>query len=208
MKATKQVVTISAIFAVLLVALITYTLGAFSEAANTVEPGSVDPLDTAGNTDSLVAAKSAVTSINVAEGTQKITYESGRVLERHVQVWKAKGDDRYRVRVTSLDDTGASEEVAYDGAGHQLVLVTGPGGDVEAFVVEGSEHFAVTGMNGAEEERSGGIVTSSVFLGLTGEVVYEVEGPVVQTEVDSDRLEIAIPEGVVVRDLEDYKSGL
>jgi hypothetical protein len=79
---------------------------------------------------------------------------------------------------------------------------------VEAFVVEGSEHFAVTGMNGAEEERSGGIVTSSVFLGLTGEVVYEVEGPVVQTEVDSDRLEIAIPEGVVVRDLEDYKSGL
>jgi hypothetical protein len=112
MKATKQVVTISAIFAVLLVALITYTLGAFSEAANTVEPGSVDPLDTAGNTDFLVAAKSAVTSINVAQGTQKITYESGRVLERHVQVWKAKGDDRYRVRVTSLDDTGASEEVA------------------------------------------------------------------------------------------------
>jgi len=70
-----------------------------------------------------------------------VTYHDGGTLERSVEAWVAE-DGRYRVLTTSLDGTGATEEVVFDGL-TQTAYVTDPGGRTSAVEGDYSTHFAI-----------------------------------------------------------------
>ncbi|GBE25756.1 hypothetical protein BMS3Bbin02_02045 [bacterium BMS3Bbin02] len=61
---------------------------------------------------------------------------------RSVEAWVAP-DGRYRVVMTSLDDTGASEEVTFDGV-TQLAYITDDAGTLKVMQGDSAAHFAVT----------------------------------------------------------------
>lgn len=135
-----------------------------------------------------------------ATGVQEAFDDRGNLtLSRNVTVWAAS-DGRYRVKTTSRDDSGASEEVAHDGQGHQLVLFTRPSGSQSAVRVDGNSHFAIDGLGADELRRSMGVVTSSSFTGDKGSISYYVVGAPEQIDGDASTLEIVIPEGVSIRD--------
>ena len=152
----------------------------------------------------LFQADQATGDVRHANGLLELDYgDDHGVLRRGVEVWVAD-DGRYRVHVASLDGSGAAEEVAYDGQGHQLVLVTDPGGYQKAFVVEGDKHFAITAMEAAEATLSDGLVTSAHVTTDVGSIDYTVDSINSASAAD---LELVIPEGVEVLDADQFASG-
>lgn len=116
-------------------------------------------------------------------------------LERSVDVWRSD-DGRYRVVVRSLDGTEATEEVEYDGRSEQLVLITGPSGEQSAYLVEGSEHFAIDDLRDSGSTKAGGLVTSSEINGVDGKALYATEAVTRLSGQDESKLSITLPDGV------------
>ena len=143
-----------------------------------------------------------LTTVQVSHGEGLQTYrdpEGNVTLQRSVSVWVSQ-DGRYRAKVQSLDGSGAAEEVSYDGAGTQLILITAPGGSQSALRVAGSEHFAIDGGRAQVSERLNNVVKSSVLAGDTGSIEYELTSPLVVEAMDSSILSVAVPDGVEVVD--------
>jgi len=164
--------------------------------------GAAAPSHEAGQSQFLVnsSARSSV-AINYAEGKQTLRmFESGSqspyTVERDVKVWLAD-DGRYRV-LTS-DASGASEDISYDGRGHQRVLITAPGGSQRALLLDGYQHFAVDGV-GVEAIKAGGLVVSDYDSGPDGDLTYKVTNAVVRTMSKTSELVVKIPRGVEILD--------
>ena len=132
-------------------------------------------------------------------GTQTITRD-GNTLTRRVDVWAAL-DGRYRVKTTSLDGSGDSEEIAYDGHGHQLAVIASQGEVQQAFVVENSKHFAISRTMGSRlysnSQYSGLLVKGSTNAGTLGSAQY-MAGQTSKHHGSSSILTIAIPKGIEV----------
>ena len=136
-------------------------------------------------------------------GVQEIRYPNGETLTRRVEAW-ITSDGRYRVKTTSQDGTQTSEEVAYDGHGTQLILYTDPAGRQQALSIENDTHFAVTGSAGATNRQ---LRDSMRTASNSGYMTYEA-GAVNQGSGSASSLNIAVPAGVEIKDLDDVTSPL
>lgn len=86
------------------------------------------------NNEPAVQVPGSTTEWYYTEGVFRVT-KNGSTFNWNVKVWSAP-DSRYRVITTSLDGSGISQEIAYDGYKDQHVVITGPGGHKDAFIVE------------------------------------------------------------------------
>ena len=154
-----------------------------------------------GSNTTFLAQTTGEVSWNHTVGVQRFRYPNGETLTRRVEAWMTP-DGRYRVKTTSLDGTHASEEVAYDGHGTQLILYTDPAGRQHALVIENDTHFAVTEPAGTTNRQ----LRNSTGIGLnsrnSGFMTYEA-GVINQSSGNASLLNINVPAGVEIKDLDD-----
>lgn len=131
-------------------------------------------------------------------GVQSFTYSNSETLTRRVEAW-ITSDGRYRVKTTSLDGTHASEEVAYDGLGTQLILYTDPAGSQQALVLKNDTHFAVTGSAGTTDRE---LRDSTRIASSGGSMTYKA-GAINQGSGKASLLTINVPTGVEIKSLDD-----
>lgn len=159
-----------------------------------------------GNNEPTVQVPEEITEWYYTKGALRLT-KNGSTFNWSVQVWSAP-DGRYRVITTSLDGSGTSQEVAYDGQENQHVVMTSPGGHKEVFTVENDSHFAVTGMSlGSTIKHEGTayenvLVKESSLTGSGGSASYTA-GTITSQKGDPSVLTVEIPEGLEVRNLDE-----
>ncbi len=133
------------------------------------------------------------------------TLEINTVEVRHVEVW-ASPDGRYRVRSTSVDGSGATEEIAHDGRGNQLVSIRiSNSAAPTAAVVQNRFHYAVTGLGNDNDVHHSGTPFESILvrestMQNSRAMRYAAGNAVVYQQGDSANLTVAIPDGVEVSD--------
>ncbi len=143
-----------------------------------------------------------VTEWYYTKGSQVIKSTVGTSY-RHIEVWTAS-DGRYRVMSTSLDGSGAYEEIAYDGEGNQLIkIVAGTEADPSFYSVKNDKHFAVTPATTGTHERYSGTAYDKLILkssGMTAGIhsARFTSGSVTQQKGDPSMLSVVVPEGTKV----------
>ena len=134
-----------------------------------------------------------------ATGIQEYRDSGGDLLLRRSVTVRLANTGAYWVHTESLDESGASETVAYDGAGAQEVLIKDPGGNLSAYSVDGSgPHFAITkpptgtsSFSSITDSSSASGERGSVSFGLTSEISAVTGSPA--------KLQLGLPAGVTLR---------
>ena len=158
------------------------------------------------NNEPAVQVPGETTEWYYTEGVFRVT-KNGSTFNWNVKVWSAP-DGRYRVITTSLDGSGVSQEVAYDGHKNQHVVIASPGGHKDAFIVENDSHFAVTGMSlGSTTKYEGTVyenflVNETSLTGSGGSASYTA-GTITSHRGDPSVLTVEIPDGLEVRNLDE-----
>lgn len=121
-----------------------------------------------------------------------------------MEVWAAP-DGRYRVKSTSDDGAIATEEIAYDGRGNQLVLIgMANNASSTAAVVQNRFHYAVTGLGNNNDVRHSGKSFENILIKeamlQTSEAMRYTAGNVVHQQGDPANLTVTIPDGVELSD--------
>ena len=176
------------LFASCLLALV-LVLAALPVAAATT--GNVSPSATPGG--------SAQVQWQEATGMQEYRDSEGNLLLRRRVSVRLASNGAYWVHTESLDETGASETVTYDGAGTQEILIAEPGGNLSAYSVNGKgPHFAITRPPAGTSNLSS-ITDGSSRSGERGSVRYSLTSEISAVTGSPAELELDLPAGVTLR---------
>ena len=148
---------------------------------------------------SVTARTSAEIQWQEATGVQEYRDVSGALLLTRSVTVRLADTGAYWVHTQSLGDGGAAETVEYDGNNTQRVLVRDPGGNLAAYVVDGSNsHFAVTRPSSGAPSLSS-ITRSSSASGPHGSVDFRLNSEIVAVTGPPAKLKLDLPAGVTVQ---------
>lgn len=147
---------------------------------------------------SVMTRTSAQIQWQEATGVQEYRDVSGALLLRRSVTVRLVDSGAYWVHTQSLDDSGAAETVEYDGNGTQRVLIRDPGGNLAAYVVNGSSHFAVTQPSSGASSLSS-ITRSSSASGAHGSVEFRLNSQIAAVTGPPAKLKLDLPAGVTVQ---------
>ncbi len=137
------------------------------------------------------------------KGSQTLT-KDGMTLTRRVEAWISP-DGRYRVQTTSLDGSGAYEEVAYDGHGNQLIKIVSNAGAIPKYaVVANTLHFAISDTPKATEKWTTSVhgqqlMKESKWSSGSQSVSYQADA-ITPHRGEAAALMVEVPAGAVVGD--------